>query len=131
MSNYNEKTGIRFGYISSNLLDSDIVDELMSNGIDIYYQEYMKEMEELHGDDFDEYRASDDYYQEEPIIEGKLEGVTYSSSWLGGALNFFIIESSVIVNRALCSPCVPNAGDLGTEGGFECYGVPIAWLREG
>lgn len=131
MSNHNEKTGVRFGYISSDLLDSDIVNDLMEFGTDFHYEQYMQEMEKIHGDDFDEYRASDDYCQNEPTVEGTLDGVVYASSWLGVELNFFILESPVIVERALCSPaCVPDAGDLGTEGEFECYGVPVDWLRE-
>jgi len=65
---------------------------------------------------------------DEPIIEGECEGVKYRTSWLGGALHFFIFESPVIAKCRPCSPCVPNAGDLGSEGDYEAYGVPEDWL---
>ena len=42
---------------------------------------------------------------DEPIIEGECEGVKYRTSWLGGALHFFIFESPVI---AKCRPCSPS-----------------------
>lgn len=65
---------------------------------------------------------------DEPIIEGECEGVKYRTSWLGGALHFFIFESPVISKCRPCSFCVPNAGDLGSEGDYEAYGVPEDWL---
>lgn len=73
-------------------------------------------------------RMSDGIQIDEPIIEGECEGVKYSTSWLGGALHFFIFESPVIAKCRPCSPCVPNAGDLGSEGDYEAYGVPEDWL---
>ena len=129
--NINTETGIRFGYISSNKLDPEVVHTLMFEvGVDLAFEEYMAELEEKYGEDFDEYTAVGGYHCEEPIITGSYEGVSYSSSWLGGALNFFIFESPVITKCALCSPCVPGAGDLGSEGEFEAYGVPDNWLKE-
>ncbi len=123
MTNTNEKTGVRFGYISSNKLDSEVVQALVYDyGTDYSYEEYVKE--NPNEEDYE------DYENDEPSIEGLMDGVSYGTSWLGGALNFFIFESPVIVKRALCSPCVPNAGDLGNPGDFECYGVPEDWRYE-
>ena len=82
---------------------------------------------------------------EEPIIEGEYEGVKYHISWLGGAPLLWVFEGPVGYCNSLCSPCVPNAGDLDSgfelwddleEGdwdgkGFECYVVPRDWLRKG
>lgn len=73
-------------------------------------------------------RESEKIQIEEPIIEGEREGVKYRTSWLGGALHFFIFESPVVVKCRPCSPCVQNAGDLGSEGDYEAYGVPEDWL---
>ena len=73
---------------------------------------------------------------QEPHIHGECEGVKYATSWLGGALNFFIIESPVITTKACrASPCVPNAGILKhpedhEEGSVESYGIPEDWWAE-
>lgn len=67
---------------------------------------------------------------DEPIYEGEYEGVKYRTSWLGGAQNVWIFESPVIVKCDLCSPCVPNAGNLDCPNpdGYDTYGVPADWL---
>ena len=66
---------------------------------------------------------------DEPIVEGRKDNVHYLSSWLGGALNFFIIESPVITESARrASPCVPGAAILDTLDGSERgYDVPAEW----
>ena len=103
--NMNLKTGVRYGYISSNQLDPDLVHTLMyESGEDITFRDYIKELESKYGDDFDDTIACEGYCQEEPLVEGVHEGVTYASSWLGGALNFFIFDSPVIKKCCLCSP---------------------------
>jgi hypothetical protein len=38
-ANINPDTGIAYGYISANVLDSDIVNELQMNGTDVYYED--------------------------------------------------------------------------------------------
>lgn len=78
--------------------------------------------------DLAEEEHNETYYGDEEIISGTYEGVNYRSSWLGGALNFWIFNSPVVTKCGLCSPCVPNAGNLDTEGDFEAYGVPEHWL---
>lgn len=70
------------------------------------------------------------YQRDEETIEGELDGVHYMTSWLGGALNFFIFESPVIFAGRQCSPCVPNACDLNSDGDYEGYGVPADWLAQ-
>lgn len=88
---------------------------------------------------------------EEPLIEGlwTMDSdsnsnsddpdtyVWFGSSWLGGALNFFILESSYQVFSAFCSPCVPGAGNLKVTDGptpapasVRCYGVPRDWWAD-
>ena len=131
LTNINTETGIRYGYISADSLDPDLVHTLMhEEGKDLAYEEYMEALEKKYGDDFDECRASDDYYCDEPVIHGEHEGVKYISSWLGGALHFFITESPVVARCVLCSPCVPNAGDLDTPGDVMTYSVHNDWRRE-
>ena len=73
---------------------------------------------------------------QEPHIHGEYEGVKYSTSWLGGALSFFILQSPVITKKACqASPCVPGAGilkhpDCEEEGNEKSYGIPEDWWAE-
>lgn len=72
----------------------------------------------------------DNCHMDEPTIEGTYEGVEYHISWLGGAPLLWVFKSDVIVKANLCSPCVPNAGNLDSldpEGGEVCYGIPSDW----
>lgn len=89
-------------------------------------------------------KRSEQIQIDEPVIEGEFEGVRYGIDWLGGAPLLWIFEGPVGRCRALCSPCVPNAGDLDSgfvvylepgaeewgDGGYECYCVPPDWLRK-
>lgn len=73
----------------------------------------------------------DDYHscECEPEISGEYEGVKYRTSWLGGALNFFILFSPHVTTTArMASPCVPNAAILDTlDGSVTGYNVPNDW----
>lgn len=193
-TNCNPETGVRFGYISTQLLNPDLVHELLYiHGTDQSYKEayeeakkgYIREFDAAeeeckiaaseedhnmleseredfiakrmlseHGIDTDEYspetwaefkleQFSDMYSCDEPSITGTHEGVTYASSWLGGALNLFIFSGPKGLCQELCSLCVPNAGNL-DKGfilpgetpaddetySFECYVVPRDWMAE-
>jgi len=146
MQNYNEKTGVPYGYIAANELWPDLVHELLyEHGVDrsfeaaewefaydIGYEEGREDIEAfkcINEAEFQEFY--DNWQDDEPVVDGKHEGVVYVSSWLGGALNFFILESPVVTNTARqCSPCVSGAGDLGSEGDFTCYDVPKDWRAE-
>lgn len=146
MTNINPKTGIAYGYISAQSLDNDVVDNLMygSQAIDLSYEpaldEYMEEQKtawiELEGnlnnfpyDDLEEEFAHTYETSDEPIIEGELDGVKYRTSWLGGALNFWIFESPHVGHFQQCSPCVPGAANLDQpcEDGIKGYDVPAGW----
>lgn len=149
--NTHPRTGVQYGYISANALDSEVVNALMyETGTDLSYREALvnlanrlslqvdhfkyeqhKEAEEWlannHDDIFD--RWMQEYEDSEPIVKGTYEGVEYLSSWLGGALNFFILYSPYITERARqASPCVPNAAILDTlDGNVRGYNVPNNW----
>jgi hypothetical protein len=145
--NTNKETGIPFGYISAQELDQDLVFELMYEvgndesmdqaerdlacelGYDENRDGELGDFMDKHEDEFEELRLN--WECDEPEIWGSYEGVQYSTSWLGGALNFYIFESPCITNSAaVCSPCVPNAGDLGSKGDYQCYDVPESWRCE-
>lgn len=152
-ANINHNTGVPFGYISASKLDSEVVDQLMfgHQARNLSWEEFLKEFlreqraafesasaDELESSLYSDYGvfdeayatevAGDHYMGEEERIEGELDGVKYCTSWLGGALHFYIFESPVIAKCRPCSFCVPNAGDLGSEGDYEAYGVPEDWL---
>lgn len=82
--------------------------------------------------EFDEQAFNDGYNHEEDVVEGVYEGITYRTSWLGGALNFWIFNSPLITTAAdRGSPCIPNAAVLlppwrrsGIVLGFD---VPADW----
>lgn len=70
---------------------------------------------------------------EEPSIVGQFHSVLYMTSWLGGALNFFIFKNpyNITNNAQQSSLCVPNAGILDTlDGDVEAYDVPFGWRAE-
>lgn len=65
--------------------------------------------------------------------EGIIDGVTVRITELGGALMLWIFDSPHTTKARLCSPCVPNAGDLDSldpENGYETYTVPSDWLAK-
>lgn len=154
-TNTNPETGIAYGYISANYLDPDVVDELlMGSGCtefkNLSYDTYMEEClsdyrreneERLDAMDPDdraeqlelaEQEFADAFEDGELVVEGVKEDVHYASSWLGGALNFFIFQSP---HRTDCggraSPCVPGAGILDHhDGDVHCYDVPPDWRRD-
>ena len=154
MPNYNPESGVPYGVIACNSLESDLVDALWyTHGTDLSYEEAMRELrecvaaqmrdEEENGecpvrsvDDFND--ELDDIIEQraehieidEPTIEGEYEGVQYHISWLGGAPLLWVFKSPHINPHAQCSPCVPGAGDLDSEGDVLCYDVPDDWRRD-
>jgi len=144
--NTNPATNIRYSIISANSLHSDVIDEIQSRGTDVRYDEAMKDLREaikracsdyMSTCDADEVaelaveNASEDFYDDEPIHEFEIDGVKGRTTWLGGALLVWIFESPFQTHAQLCSPCVPNCGDLdhlmSDEGGYPCYDVPPTW----
>jgi hypothetical protein len=135
--NVNPETGIAYGYISAQSLDQDLVHNLMYDyGKDLSYQSALEEAKAARRgqeaeEEFDEDKFSEEYEAYEPTIAGECDGVKYQTSWLGGALNFFIFFSPVTGSYAACSPCVPGAGNLNQRGSsVTCYDVPRDWMRD-
>lgn len=110
-------------------LTPDEFDSFLERDIEAAYDQRGYAHREHFVEEFVE-RESEGIQIDEPIIEGECEGVKYRTSWLGGALHFFIFESPVIAKCRPCSPCVPNAGEQGSEGDYEAYGVPEGWLSK-
>lgn len=154
--------GVAYGYVAASDLDPELVGDLLyGNGVEQYRDltfaaarvqdeaeqraEWEEELETksvkaqeegidiVHDDfEFDDDKHPNGYEISELEVEGIKDGVTYRSSWLGGALNFFIVDSLFITSAAgHASPCVPGAGILhhphGRDGDVVCYDVPPDW----
>lgn len=52
------------------------------------------------------------FQDEEPVHEFEIDGVKGRTTWLGGALLVWVFFSPHMTRVQLCSPCVPNCGDL-------------------
>ena len=129
LSNVNPDTGIRYGIVSLNSLADWVFDEFLTGGTNLSYEAALAEWE-LEGNDrdVDEF----DYEGDEDTFELLTpDGLKLGLSTLGGAYNVWVYESPYVVNHGLCSPCVPNCGNIDTPGDFECYTLPADWFRTG
>lgn len=74
-------------------------------------------------------KGLDDCNIEEPVYEFDIDGVKGRTTWLGGAQLVWVFESPTLALVNLCSPCVPNCGNLDSlnPDGVECYDVPADW----
>lgn len=140
--NINPETGVPYGIITLLRLDPDIIEILLygQQAKDLSYEQakeqYLLERQRdwdagLLCGEFDEQAAvdtfNDQYNNDEPVIGGEYQGVTYQTTWLGGAQLLFVFHSPFIRKCRPCSLCVPNAGDLATEGGYAAYDVAPDW----
>jgi len=159
MSNVNTETGVRFGVVSMQNLESWVYDILDSEGTDCTYRDARldkkRELQaEADGKDFDcdEDRSSwieeqldqwgQEYEADEPVVElrrneGTPEELHVRTTRLGGAQLLWVFRSPHLTTRPLCSPCVPGAVDLdgaeGAESTAGCgqgYDVPPDWRRK-
>lgn len=152
-ANIHPQTGIAYGYISANAMNPETVFYLIERGTSLTYQSFLDDLRseiinelasvlKLDASDIREnehlmeqvnstveYR-SDEYQPEEEIHEGVTDGVKWQTSWLGGAMNFWIFESPYLINGSRASPCVPNACIAGHPGPVAGYGVPPDWLSD-
>ena len=169
--NCNPKTGIRYGVISGNSLDGDVLYTLFIKAeadaykhldwkgmcIELLNQKTFEDLVEL-TDDVEGNLVLPESPNENDVIEWieknvsdweelyntmeingveiyevngdfEYEGVTGRYSMLGGAPLIFVYDSPHITKANLCSPCVPNAGNLDDvdEDGVDCYNVPKEW----
>lgn len=151
MSNVNTATGIRYGVISANSVP-DLYDEITTNGESLNWRAHIAEAESRVAALLEELGASRAEREAKDIVSNldwdgiefdeqdyeytDSDGNQFQLSHLGGAPLIWCIKTSSVVHcRSLCSPCVPNAGDLDSgivsaEDGYECYGVPATYKVE-
>lgn len=142
--NTHPDTGVAYGLVSSNDLDPELVDTLMhgpqannesyEDALARYLDEHLGDTDSEDREDRLEDIFSSQYTESEPTITGTHEGVTYATCWLGGALNFWVLESPHTGQGSRPSPCVPGAcilhhPDSSSEwvGSSEGYTVPAGW----
>jgi hypothetical protein len=157
IANTHTETGIRYGVINANNISGDVLNDIMSNGVDLHYADGLEEVKadagrewdmmdederaEADADDRDEHIENaiegfnDSYESSDAPYEFDMEGVKGLYSTYSNTLMIF--ESPVIVKATLCSPCYPNAGDLDSTGDkagstwaggpVDTYDVPADW----
>jgi hypothetical protein len=135
LPNTNPQTGIRYGMISQNSLADWVMDEIFHNGTNLSYESAWEDYKAEHeltedSEDIDEHQQefSDGYYEDDDTYSATIDGVSVQTSSFG----LWVFHSPRIVKARLCSPCVPNCGDLNNidANGYECYGLPEEWLAE-
>ena len=124
----NTKTGIRYGIISVNEIDSDFLADFEA----IYPKVDCDNCGMTLTSDYCEYCESD-----QSDAWDNLEPLGYLYNKNGLHAEYYpdsgyvmVFKSRSIFKRALCSPCYPNAGDLSTPGNYKTYGIPTKYLSE-
>ena len=87
------------------------------------FENYLEELKKIHGDNFDEEIASDNYYPDEENYFIDDNTYTMEIIYLGGAPLLYIHKSPFMTRALKCSPCVPHANDLDSldPDGFDTY----------
>lgn len=146
--NVNPDTGVRYGVISSNSINQELLSDICMGGVDEHWMQHVDEITkqvrrsvedgDITEDDYDDElelmleKAGDAWSDDEPVYTFTKDGVNGRTTWLGGALLLWVFESPHIGQFKLCSPCVPNACDLNSpiEDGYDGYTVPESWLAD-
>jgi hypothetical protein len=116
MVNMNNDTGVRYGVFCPN--DSSFAgqEDWFDNFEPVYYGENGEEITEWPSDGSLDNLETDYYKCDKPELKA-----TYNSNTNTG----MVLYSEHIVRCALCSPCYPNAGDLGSidNKGYSTYSL--------
>lgn len=108
------------GVINAYVVESDIIDDIFNNGVDLDYEAYIAE----HGEE-----AAEDYESEGPTMllgfqkdEDGLwdvdENAEYSLKYNGDCATIQVVHSKYVKKDCVyCSPCYPGQGDLETGHG--------------
>lgn len=138
--NYDDKTGMHFGFISQHTPDQD-ASSCVFDGRDLTYE---AALEEARGDielcieggwldedgEFDEQKFTDNYEDDEPVYLYTSED-GYQIVNTSSGMNCFVVEKSPFFTHTKhCSPCCPNAGDLDAPqaGGLWTYCLGHDWF---
>ncbi len=135
LPNVNPETGIRYGVVALNSLQDWVYEEFIAHGNNDSYDEALAHFREMTPDATDEDvdRWGEDYQSDEDSYSlGTKEGLKLGLSYLGGAPLVWVFQSPHTTATRVCSPCVPNAGDLDNRveagKGVACYTLPDEWF---
>jgi len=130
-SNVNKETGIHYGVISQNSVMPEALDDIMTYGEDLAWEEALAEAiaeakaTAAEGEEIDEDSIS------ESLSEGwesSLGNYLYESEGykLTGCLDsdLFVMASRFFTYAQFCSPCVPGAGNL--DSAWETLGKQVS-----
>lgn len=132
MSNFDEKTGIRYGVISPHNISHWSLDEIYQNGTDPIYEEGKKNFEDglknvirefcdnnanldIADNDIDIDRIMDqwnDHYESDGSGIMDYSDKEYDLHVSGDNFGIFVMRSPYYTYCRGCSPCAPGAGDL-------------------
>ena len=127
--NIDHATGIRYGVISANSVDSDFLNEFQPVYSDSFCENCNAKLDDIwcencqHENRWYE-EIEPDYFE---IKEYKNSVLDFWAVFNPETNVITVLKSSVISSARLCSPCYPNAGnldDLDIESGFKTYGLP-------
>lgn len=149
MNNINLETGIRFGVTPGNKA-YDLMEKIIQHGEDLELEFYRKDILKNLMDSFlkngtSEVAAKELAKEALTKLDGNMsltdepnfsymdkKGNEFQLGYLVGSPIIWCIKTSLIVKvKSLCSPYVPNAGDLDSgfsDDGYPCYGVPDEYL---
>lgn len=135
IENTNPETGVRYGIVALNSLADWVFDEFFHKGKNLTADACFEESGIDPDDDEKVQEFWDGYCGEEECYEldtHHIDGLRLQLTYLGGAAMVWVFESPHKTHARLCSPCVPNCGDLDSQdaGGFECYTLPVEWFAE-
>lgn len=115
MINYSTEKQCRytFGYANKHI-DAEVFNDLfcLHSKMDIDESQYTEDEPE------DLFQYCENY-----VIQHQGVTLLYDSN----LDSFCIVDSPVIINRGLGSPCIPNACYIGTKGDYPCFGLPEDW----
>ncbi len=118
-TNIDQTTGIRYGVISQHDLPEWFFDD-----VEMIYPEpeHVDDCDNYGTDDFDHCFCNDCL---EPIGWHYESGGVCLADCLDS--DAFIFASTHTTTGTYCSPCVPGAVSVGTDGDIVCYGLPPEW----
>ena len=125
--NMNPKTGIRYGIISANDVDSEFLNDFDPVYADVFCSSCGEKLTDTYCSNCETENME---YQEQEQV-----GHVYNRNGLHitadhDFIYLTVLKSPTVFKCRLCSPCYPNAGDLSTKGSLRTYGIPTKYLSE-
>lgn len=124
--NRNLKTGIRYGIISANEIDSDFLADFEPVYSDMFCSNCNEVLTDVYCSNCETENPNYEY-QEASYFKYDNKGLVAEFDPDSNIVTVF--KSRSIFKRALCSPCYPNAGDLSSPGNYKTYGISKQYLR--